>query len=203
MSLAEPALRDSPRAPAKPVVEDQANGEVRDDVRLRRVFDEQFSFIWRYLRRIGLNAADADDAAQQVFMVFSRKLDAVPAAKERAFLCGTASRVCSEQRRARMRRREVASEQLAEPVDGGLRPDDLADQSRARALLDNVLDQLDSDLRHVFVLFELEEMSTADIASLLDIPSGTAASRLRRAREKFRAICTRMRAGGELPGGTT
>jgi len=203
MSLAEPVLRDAPRAPADPVIDDQVDVQVRDDARLRRVFDEQFSFIWRYLRRMGANEADADDAAQQVFMVLSRKLDAVPPSKERAFLCGTASRVRSEQRRARARRREVASEQLAEPADGGLRPDDIADQGRARALLDQVLDQLDGDLRRVFVLFELEEMSTAEIASLLDIPSGTAASRLRRAREKFRTICTRMRAGGELPGGTT
>ncbi len=171
-----------------------------DEIRLRRIFDEQFTFIWRYLRRMGLNEADADDAAQKVFLVLSRKLDTIDTSKERAFLCGTAARVYSEFRRARMRRREVAGDSAAEPVDLALGPDDLADRQRARALLDAVLEQMDEKTRAVFVLFELEEMSTAQIADMLDLPAGTVASRLRRARESFHAIVKRMRAGGQLPG---
>jgi RNA polymerase sigma-70 factor (ECF subfamily) len=38
----------------------------------------------------------------------------------------------------------------------------------------------------VFVLFELEQMTKSEVASLLGIPVGTAVSRLRRAREQFR-----------------
>lgn len=173
---------------------------VHDEVRLRRVFDEQFTFIWRYLRRMGLSEADADDAAQQVFVVMARRLEGIETSKERAFLCGTAARVFSEFRRARIRRREVADEAVAEPVDRRLGPDDLADRERARALLDDVLEQMEDKLRAVFVLFELEEMGTAEIAETLELPSGTVASRLRRARESFRAIVKRMRAGGQLPG---
>lgn len=177
-----------------------ATGE-RDDARLRAIFDEHYAFVWRYLRRMGLLPADADDAAQQVFVVLSRKLDRVELGKERAFLCGTATRICSEVRRARSRRREVQGAEVAEPIDGRLGPEGIADRARARALLDLVLDQMDDSLRTVFVLFEIEEMSTADIAALIEVPTGTAASRLRRAREQFRAIIKRMRAGGQLPGG--
>jgi RNA polymerase sigma-70 factor (ECF subfamily) len=175
----------------------------RDEARLRRIFAEQFAFVWRYLRRMGLSDADADDAAQQVFVVMARRLDAIEPCKERAFLCGTAARVFSEFRRARMRRREVAGEEIAEATDAGLAPDDLADRGRARAMLDLVLDQLDDKLRCVFVLFELEEMSTADIAEMLELPVGTVASRLRRARESFQAIVKRMRAAGQLPGASS
>jgi RNA polymerase sigma-70 factor (ECF subfamily) len=50
------------------------------------------------------------------------------------------------------------------------------------------------ELRVVFVLFELEEMTTAEIATLLEIPSGTVASRLRRARETFEDHVARVRA---------
>ncbi len=167
--------------------------------RLRRVFDEQFTFIWRYLRRMGLNDADADDAAQRVFVVMARRIDEIDEAKERAFLCGTAVRVFSEVRRARMRRREVAGTAVAEPVDQRMGPDDLADRERARALLDVVLTQMDEKLRSVFVLFELEELSTAEIADVMELPSGTVASRLRRARESFHAIVKRLRAAGQLP----
>ena len=119
--------------------------------------------------------------------------------KEKAFLCGTAIRVCSEVRRAQSRRREVHENDHAEPVDHRLGPEGVADRERARALLDRVLDQMDEPLRIVFVLFEIEELSTAEIATMIDVPTGTAASRLRRGREQFRAIIKRMRAGGQLP----
>ena len=150
---------------------------------------------------MGLSEADADDAAQQVFVVFARRLDAIDPNKARAFLCGTAVRVFSEHRRARMRRREVAGDAVAEPIDTKLGPDAIADRERARKLLDDVLEQMDDKLRSVFVLFELEEMSTLQIAQLLDLRPGTVASRLRRGRETFRAIIKRMRAAGQLPGG--
>lgn len=50
-----------------------------------------------------------------------------------------------------------------------------------------MLDALGEDLREVFVLYELEELTMVEIAATLAIPSGTVASRLRRARERFRA----------------
>jgi RNA polymerase sigma-70 factor (ECF subfamily) len=50
------------------------------------------------------------------------------------------------------------------------------------------------NLRQVFVLFELEELTTAEISSVLNVPKGTASSRLRRAREVFREIVLRISA---------
>lgn len=194
--LRNAAVQDTGAAVAEQTVGREEPG---DEARLRRIFDDHFTFVWRYLRRMGLSSADADDAAQQVFVVLSRKLDRVEPGKEKAFLCGTAIRVCSEVRRARSRRREVHEVDHAELVDHRLGPDAVADRERARVLLDRVLDQMDDALRTVFVLFEIEELSTAEIATIVDVPSGTAASRLRRAREQFRAIMKRMRAGGQLP----
>jgi RNA polymerase sigma-70 factor, ECF subfamily len=177
------------------------SARVRDEARLRRAFDEHFCFVWRYLRRMGLGDADADDAAQQVFVVLSRRLEGIEPQKERAFLYGTAARVFSEHRRARARRREVVGEEAVEPIDSERSPDSVANREQARALLDQVLDQMDDKLRTVFVLFELEEIGTAQIAEMLTLPTGTVASRLRRARESFHAIVKRMRAGGQLPRG--
>ncbi len=175
----------------------------RRDARLRQLFEGHFAFVWRYLRRLGLSEPDADDAAQKVFLVLSRKLGAVEPGKERAFLCGTATRVASEHRRSLARRREVAAEDAGiEPAPSSQhQPDRALSRQQARALLDEVLGAMAVDLRSVFVLFELEETSTQEIAALLDLPVGTVASRLRRARESFRAIVKRMRASGTIPGG--
>jgi len=148
-----------------------------------------------------LSESDADDAAQKVFLVFARRLADVEPGKERSFLCGTASRVVSEHRRTLARRREVQGEPLSErPVDSTTRPDAVVDRQRARELLDKVLDAMPEGLRPVFVLFELENMSTSQIAVVLELPTGTVASRLRRARESFGSIVKRMRASGAIPG---
>jgi RNA polymerase sigma-70 factor (ECF subfamily) len=53
-------------------------------------------------------------------------------------------------------------------------------------MLDRVLGQMEVDLRTVFVLHEFEELNMSEIAGVLEIPRGTVASRLRRARQEFR-----------------
>ncbi len=167
------------------------------EARLRKMLDEHFDFIWRSLRRFGLSDDRADDAAQQVFVVASRRLDTIQDGSERSFLFGTAMRVASDIRRSASYRREVAHPDPGAELEGGPRPDELVDQRRARAMLDTVLDAMELELRAVFVLFEIEEMTTTEIAELLQIPHGTVASRLRRAREDFQARIERLRRGGK------
>jgi RNA polymerase sigma-70 factor (ECF subfamily) len=177
---------------------------VRDPARLRAMLEAHYDLVWRSLRRFGVRAGDVDDAAQQVFLVAARKLDAVEPGAERSFLVGTAMRVASDARRAASRRREVQDDEpLRERRDSSPGPEELADRRRARALLDEVLDAMPLDLRAVFVLFELEELPTAEIAALVGVPVGTAASRLRRAREEFHRIAARMRARAGHAGGAS
>ena len=72
--------------------------------------------------------------------------------------------------------------------------DELRAPLRARALLAHVMADMPEDLREVFVLFEIEEISIQDIATTLEIPIGTVGSRLRRARQAFQQAVTRHRA---------
>lgn len=169
------------------------------DARLRGMLADHFDFIWRSLRRFGLSEDRADDAAQQVFLVASNKLDVIEPGRERSFLFGTALRVASDIRRSAAYRREIPHADAGDDLAGGPRPDELVEQKDARAMLDRILDTMDLEIRTVFVLYEIEEMTTAEIAELLEIPSGTAASRLRRAREEFNARLDRMRAKGAMP----
>ncbi len=176
------------------------------DARLRAIVGAQFDFVWRSLRRLGVPETDVDDCAQQVLWVAARKLDAIQEGSERAFLFSTAMRVASDARRSRTRRREVNEDDTAEAADPGPGPEEAADRQRARALLDQVLDAMPMELRAPFVLFELEEVPTAEIAVLLELPAGTVASRLRRAREEFQSIVARLKArqafsSGEIRGG--
>lgn len=165
-----------------------------DSARLTRVAQEHLDFVWRCLRRFGVPAADADDAAQQVFLVAADKLTDVPVERERAFLFATAARIAANARRS-IRRRQSAYDNLSQaPEEPRVSQDELSDQLRARALLDQVMADMPEDLREVFVLFEIEEISIQDIATTLDIPIGTVGSRLRRARQAFQQAVIRHRA---------
>jgi RNA polymerase sigma-70 factor (ECF subfamily) len=151
-------------------------------------------FVWRSLRRLGVPDGSADDATQQVFLVAQAKLGHIQTGRERAFLFSVALNVAAHVRRSGARRREVSEAHALELADPRPLPDAELDARRARALLDEVLDALSVELRTVFVLFELEEMSMAEISDVLEIPPGTVASRLRRAREEFHKVAERVRA---------
>jgi RNA polymerase sigma-70 factor (ECF subfamily) len=163
-----------------------------DEARLRAMRHEHFEFVWRSVRRLGVPEADADDATQQVFIVAAGKLRVIAEGSERAFLFGAALRVASHVRRSHRRRGEVTYA-VTEPEDASPSAEELIDRRRARALLDEVLESLPLDVRAVFVLFELEEMTLSEIATILGIPPGTAASRLRRGRELFQSAVARLR----------
>jgi RNA polymerase sigma-70 factor, ECF subfamily len=155
------------------------------EARLRRMVDTHIDFVARVLRNAGTPAAEVDDEVQRTFITVARRLDDVRVGSEKSFLLQTALNVAAHARRTAARRREVSADEAPELVDHAT-PEQLADRTRARRLLDRVLYEMDTDLRTVFVLYEFEELSMAEIATALGIPSGTVASRLRRARGQFK-----------------
>ncbi len=143
-----------------------------------------FAFVWRVLRRLGLEPSDADDATQRVMLVVARRIDEIQPGYERSFLYQTAVFMASRERRTQQRRREEPAE-LDEWSHPGLDPERALAERRARERLDAILARMPDDLRVAFVLFEVEGLSKQEVARALGIPEGTAASRLRRAREEF------------------
>jgi len=155
---------------------------------LHQLFKETYDGIWRLLSGLGVPTDRFDDAAQQVFLVYAERRADVARGSERAFLFGTALRVAHVVRRGT--HREVPCEiDLACSDQPSV--DELTDQKRARQVLDRILDQLEPELRDVFVLYELEGFTMPEIAGIVEIPLGTAASRLRRGRDRFSALVRR------------
>ncbi len=161
---------------------------------IHELVQTHFDLVWRWLRAFGVARDDADDAAQQVFLVAAGKMDAIVPGSERAFLFGTARGVAANQRRMSKRRPPLADEaEIAALLDASPNPEETLGDQEARAVLEHLIARLDDDLRDVFILFQLEELPTAEIADILQIPIGTVASRLRRAREAFSADVNRIR----------
>ena len=181
----------TPASPAATVgVASKANTHAteRGD-RLRSIVTEHYGSLWRFLRRLGVPGADAEDAAQKCLWVVSERLDDVAAGKEKAFLFGVAARVAKASRREVHLRGDAGDHaRLAELPALGPDAEELLDDRRALAILDALLASLAPDLRTVFVLYEVEEWTMSEIARALELPMGTVASRLRRAREAFEAL---------------
>jgi RNA polymerase sigma-70 factor (ECF subfamily) len=160
---------------------------------LEQLFHAHFSYVWRMLRRLGLNADDADDAAQRVFIIASRRVHDFKPGRERAFLYSIAWRIADKQRRSEARRREEPIE-YAELAANEPEMEELLDRNRTRELLDSLLSTMPLDLRVVFVLYEIDGLTSPEIAEVVGVPVGTVASRLRRAREDFNARLARLEA---------
>ena len=158
-----------------------------DRVRLERIFNAHHAAVWRALRRRGLTAEAAEDATQETFLLAAERLSDIQPDRERAFLIGTAVRMAHTLGRKTVRWEldDEMDERLSEARDTG--------ETRANAqLCDLVLSKVDPELVEVFVLYEMEELTSPEIAELLAIPLGSVASRLRRAREQFRAAAERV-----------
>lgn len=165
--------------------------------RLKNATVVHYDFVWRGLRRLGVAPNDVKDAAQEVFIVLASKIGDVAEGAEKSFLFQTVTRVAANFRRRQTRRSaENAVDNLDVHADPDPNPESLADMSGRLRLLDSLLAALDPDLRAVVILCELENMTQAEAADALEIPPGTVASRLRRARAELSAAIA-MRGNNE------
>jgi RNA polymerase sigma-70 factor (ECF subfamily) len=161
-----------------------------DQARLRSAYRQNYAGVCRFLRRMRVTADRTDDAAQQVFLIAVEALPRIAAGSERAFLYETAFRLAHGMRRRG--EREIPSLGLEFDPSPVPSPDQLTDQKRAREVLDTFVVELDADTRNVFVLTEFDGFTMPEIADLLDVPLGTATSRLRRAREKIHSMVSKI-----------
>jgi RNA polymerase sigma-70 factor, ECF subfamily len=154
--------------------------------------------LWRIVARLGVPKQHIEDVLQETFITATRRRAEIREGRERAFLIGTATRVCANYRRRAHVRHEVG-EQLDEHPSQEPDAERLLMRKRLRQRLDVALAALSEAHRSVFVLYELEGLSVPEIAELSGLPPNTVASRLGRARAKFAEAAARLeRADGPL-----
>jgi RNA polymerase sigma-70 factor, ECF subfamily len=191
-------------APSNPEPEPEAapitvapNQGSRAENRVAELVAREYESVWRFLRRLGVPAGDVDDATQRVFARVLGRSDRVQPGSERAYLMRAAFRAALELQRARKRSLSRASEVEVDETTSALPlPDQRLAAREELALLDRALAELSADLRAVLTLFEIEGLTFTEIALALELPRGTVASRLRRARAEFAAAARRLSPGG-------
>ena len=151
------------------------------------VYAAHVGFVWRVLRACGVPPEQIEDAAQDVFVVVHRRLaDFEGRAAITTWLFSITRKVATRHRRRAPLPPDPPSAPAAAPD-----PFDQVARSEAAATINAILDRMDEDKRLVFALVELEQLSVADVARMLDINPNTAHSRLRLARAEFTAAVRR------------
>lgn len=140
--------------------------------------------------RLAPPGMDAESAAHEVLLVLlRRRAELRPGASVLPWAWGITRNVVRAQRRTAWLRRWFAGR---EP-EGAASADphrDYAAAERVR-LVHTILHALAEHHREVLVLCDVEERSRAEVADLIGVPAGTVKSRLRLAREAFRAEAER------------
>jgi RNA polymerase sigma-70 factor (ECF subfamily) len=151
--------------------------------------------IFRLTMNITRNREDAEDAMQDAFMKAYSHLSTF---QEDSRFYTWLVRIAANEALMRLRKRRPNQVSLDEPVEGedDLMPREIRDwgpspeqrfaQSEMHGILDQAIDQLDPDFRTVFVLRDIEELSTEETAATIGISVPAVKSRLLRARLKLR-----------------
>jgi len=160
---------------------------------LQRYQDRIYNVCWRI-------AGDAEEAADLTQDVFVTALEKIGGFEERSgfftWLYRIAVNLSLTRRRQRGRRRTLPIRDgqdgdgegpaLHEPVDRRCGPMTQALDRETAEAVSRAVDQLDDEHRTVLVLRDVESLDYAEIAAILEVPSGTVKSRLFRARLALR-----------------
>ena len=154
---------------------------------LEDVYRDHFDFVFRQASRLGGPGIDAEDAAQEVFMVVARKLDTFDSTSLiTTWLYGiTLNVVRSLRRRARIRRLFELGQTEERKSDLPVRSVDRAEVLDAHRIAYAILDKLAPKKREAFILAEFEGLSCEEIAQLSGSKTETIWSRLHYARKEF------------------
>ena len=154
------------------------------------LYREHAATVARWAARIGAPGMDVDDIVQEVFLVVNRRLGEFRGdAKISTWLFRiTENTVRNWRRKQHVRRllRRGDDDSLAADVPS-LRPtpvEEIEHRQNADAVY-RILDRMPERYRTVIILFEIEEMSTEQIAELLAMKAGTVRVWLHRARADF------------------
>jgi RNA polymerase sigma-70 factor, ECF subfamily len=146
--------------------------------------------VGRWAARLGGPAIEVDDVVQEVFLVANRRLRRFrpDGGTATTWLFRTTERIVKAARRKQRVRRMFTWPPSASPPGAGVAraiPSDEFERRQEIERVYRVLDCLPERQRRVLILFELEGLSTAEIATLVGARVGTVRVWLFRARAEF------------------
>lgn len=152
------------------------------------IFQRHREALYGFFRRRLLDAARAEDLAQETFLAVIRGVARYqPRALVRSYLFGIAFNLLAAERRKRAR-------EGCNPVGVSDPPVDA--DPEASLCVRQAVERLNADEREILMLREYEQLSYGEIAELLRIPVNTVRSRLFRGRMALKSLLTENQGSG-------
>ena len=209
MATNDPPAPPAPAAPpptaAAPVSDEElvARARAKDFGAFEQLLDRYEDKIFRLAYRFVRNETEAKEVLQDTFLSIWRKLDTFKGDSQfGSWLYRVAANTALMRLRAQRRHPEVSTEELpagyldtfgALPPTGenwAKRPDDELQSDELRRHIQSATDALPEIYRTVFLLRDVEGLSTEETAEILDISVPTVKTRLHRARIALRDTIT-------------
>lgn len=171
-----------------------------DRAEFARMVDEHYGIVYRLGLRMLNNPQDAEDILQETFIKAFRHLKSFDG---RSKLSTWLYRIATNEALMFLRRKQPYLVSIEEPseteaeeseplqiVDWCCIPEDELLSAEARLHLDEAVSQLPHSLRVVFILREIEGLSTKETADILELSETAVKTRLSRARLRLREDLT-------------
>lgn len=159
-----------------------------DNAALAELYDQHAGALLVFARRLLGDHAAAEDLVHEVFIAAPRAFARFQGhASVRTFLISIAVNHARHHLRGASRRRAATERYAREPAPapGGTPEEQLGRTGLAQAL-NSALDVLPLDQRVAFVLCEVEERSSREVAEIVGAPEATVRTRLFHAKRKLR-----------------
>jgi RNA polymerase sigma-70 factor (ECF subfamily) len=204
MSIPTPISSPPPTPPLATDEELVARARAKDFAAFEQLLDRYEDKIFRLAYRFVRNETEAKEILQDTFLSIWRKLDTFKGdAQFSSWLYRVAANAALMRLRAQKRHPEVSTEEL--PIDfldnyghlpaGGenwaKRPDDELQSEELRRHIQAAVDELPEIYRTVFLIRDVEGLSTEETAEVLQISIPTVKTRLHRARLALRETITK------------
>lgn len=155
---------------------------------LERVYDEHAQGLFAFLLNLTRDEEDTREVMQEVFVKIARQPGLLEGARdERAFLLRLGHNAAIDLMRRRGTRQRQ-HEQFGLEGDGAFASSRDPDEEAFRRELEGALGELPAEQRAVVHLKLWEGLTFAQIATVLDLPPNTAASRYRYGIDKLREL---------------
>jgi RNA polymerase sigma-70 factor, ECF subfamily len=162
------------------------------------VYRTWFRAVHRWICALGGPGIDAEDLAQEVFIVVQRQLGRFDGANLPGWLYRITRLTVHDHRRRAwfrnlfLRSRDVVLDDIESPAAA---PDERLDRKRCEQRLYGLVDQLKPGLRDSFLLFEIAGLTGEEIAELQGVPVPTVRTHLSRARRALATLVSRQAKG--------
>jgi RNA polymerase sigma-70 factor, ECF subfamily len=158
-----------------------------DAAAVGEVYDQHHRAVRAFASRLVGDAAAAEDLVHEVFVALPRAIRGYRFESSlRTFLISIAVNHARHHVRSASRRRAAISRLALEPEGNTVDPEQLQRRRELASLLTRALDTLPLEQRVTFVLCEVEERTSREVAEITGVPEGTVRTRLHHAKKKLR-----------------